>query len=313
MNAAPPITAVLLAVVPALAAEVEITRFNFDTVTVGGRNLSFLPVPDNSLSPPGPGAFPGTSGDVWGVVDENINDDVLDDSLNDPLDLFGVLPHWWDGLVFAAVDLQNPDNPSGTASATWTFDIAGYTGVRLSIRAAAMGNFETINCNTPPCLPDEYIFTAQIDSGPQVVIFSAAADETITGTYTLAGGTQVDLPDPLRLNGILLSNAFQTFTSQPLGAGSVLTLRLTGQGDSSEEVFLFDDIIVTGTPGAPPCYANCDGSTLAPVLNVQDFTCFLQQYAAGDAYANCDGSTSAPVLNVQDFTCFLQRFAAGCG
>jgi hypothetical protein len=61
-----------------------------------------------------------------------------------------------------------------------------------------------------------------------------------------------------------------------------------------------------------PCYANCDASTTAPVLNVQDFTCFLQQYAASNAYANCDGSTVAPTLNVQDFTCFLQRYAAGC-
>jgi DNA-binding beta-propeller fold protein YncE len=60
------------------------------------------------------------------------------------------------------------------------------------------------------------------------------------------------------------------------------------------------------------CYANCDASTAAPVLNVQDFTCFLQKFAAGDAYANCDASTAAPVLNVQDFTCFLQKFAAGC-
>jgi hypothetical protein len=60
------------------------------------------------------------------------------------------------------------------------------------------------------------------------------------------------------------------------------------------------------------CYANCDGSTAAPVLNVADFTCFLQKFAAGDPYANCDGSTAAPVLNVADFTCFLQKFAAGC-
>jgi hypothetical protein len=62
----------------------------------------------------------------------------------------------------------------------------------------------------------------------------------------------------------------------------------------------------------PPCYANCDGSTTAPVLNVGDFTCFLQKYAAGDPYANCDGSTVPPVLNVGDFTCFLQQYAAGC-
>jgi hypothetical protein len=61
-----------------------------------------------------------------------------------------------------------------------------------------------------------------------------------------------------------------------------------------------------------PCDANCDNSTAQPVLNVQDFTCFLQRYAAGESYANCDSSTTAPVLNVQDFTCFLQRYAAGC-
>jgi len=60
------------------------------------------------------------------------------------------------------------------------------------------------------------------------------------------------------------------------------------------------------------CYANCDHSTTVPFLNVQDFSCFLQKFAAGDAYANCDNSTQQPVLNVQDFSCFLQKFAAGC-
>src|SRR5436190_2908970 len=30
------------------------------------------------------------------------------------------------------------------------------------------------------------------------------------------------------------------------------------------------------------CAANCDGSTAPPVLNVADFTCFLQKFAAGD-------------------------------
>jgi hypothetical protein len=60
------------------------------------------------------------------------------------------------------------------------------------------------------------------------------------------------------------------------------------------------------------CYANCDQSTEAPVLNVADFSCFLQKFAAGEPYANCDGSTTEPVLNVADFACFLARFAAGC-
>jgi len=70
-------------------------------------------------------------------------------------------------------------------------------------------------------------------------------------------------------------------------------------------------LTVTFAP-PPACYANCDGSTAAPALNVGDFTCFLQKYAAQEAYANCDGSTAAPALNVGDFTCFLQKYAAGC-
>jgi hypothetical protein len=72
---------------------------------------------------------------------------------------------------------------------------------------------------------------------------------------------------------------------------------------------------------AGSCYANCDGSTVEPVLNVDDFTCFINAYANAQtlpheqqvtAYANCDGSTTAPALNVDDFTCFINRYALGC-
>ena len=34
--------------------------------------------------------------------------------------------------------------------------------------------------------------------------------------------------------------------------------------------------------------------------------------AAADAYANCDGSTFVPTLSVNDFTCFMNKYAAGC-
>ncbi|MBL9031767.1 MAG: hypothetical protein JNM80_08675 [Phycisphaerae bacterium] len=62
----------------------------------------------------------------------------------------------------------------------------------------------------------------------------------------------------------------------------------------------------------PACPANCDASTTTPVLNVADFVCFLNRFAAGDPWANCDGSTALPVLNVNDFVCFLNKFVAGC-
>jgi hypothetical protein len=76
-----------------------------------------------------------------------------------------------------------------------------------------------------------------------------------------------------------------------------------------------------GFGGAVPCYANCDGSTHEPILNVGDFVCFVGQFAEATSlpheqqvthYANCDGSQTAPVLNVEDFQCFLTKFAQGC-
>jgi hypothetical protein len=73
--------------------------------------------------------------------------------------------------------------------------------------------------------------------------------------------------------------------------------------------------------GCEPCYANCDQSTTPPILNVEDFACFLNAFAQAaflphaqqvEHYANCDGSTAAPVLTVEDFACFMNRFAQGC-
>lgn len=65
-------------------------------------------------------------------------------------------------------------------------------------------------------------------------------------------------------------------------------------------------------PSAVPCYANCDASTLMPTLNVADFVCFMNRFAAIDPGANCDSSTTPPALNVADFICYVNAFAAGC-
>jgi trimeric autotransporter adhesin len=76
-----------------------------------------------------------------------------------------------------------------------------------------------------------------------------------------------------------------------------------------------------GCPADGICYANCDASTTPPVLNVDDFICFISEFAVASTlphgqqvthYANCDGSMTAPVLNVDDFICFIGAFAAGC-
>jgi hypothetical protein len=93
-------------------------------------------------------------------------------------------------------------------------------------------------------------------------------------------------------------------------AGSSCTEQATFSYLDNVSAFVAPDCI--RNPGGCPCYANCDGSTSPPILNVADFSCFLNAFAAGDSYANCDHSTAPPVLNVADFSCFLNQFAAGC-
>jgi len=43
----------------------------------------------------------------------------------------------------------------------------------------------------------------------------------------------------------------------------------------------YNFVVVGNCSGAAPCYANCDGSSVAPILNVSDFICFQTKYAAG--------------------------------
>jgi hypothetical protein len=64
--------------------------------------------------------------------------------------------------------------------------------------------------------------------------------------------------------------------------------------------------------GCPNCYANCDASSAPPLLNINDFLCFLNAFARRDPYANCDLSSASPALNVNDFQCVLNAYASGC-
>jgi probable HAF family extracellular repeat protein len=71
-------------------------------------------------------------------------------------------------------------------------------------------------------------------------------------------------------------------------------------------------VTIPPPPPPPPCFANCDGSTAAPALTPNDFTCFLNAYSNGLSSANCDGSTGTPALTPNDFQCFINGYAAGC-
>jgi hypothetical protein len=96
-------------------------------------------------------------------------------------------------------------------------------------------------------------------------------------------------------------------------AGSLVLTGTIGQPDAGPlaagSLECLGGFLGGGAGGPPPCYANCDGSTGTPSLNVNDFICFQSRFAAANPYADCDQSST---LNVNDFICFQSRFAAGC-
>jgi len=129
----------------------------------------------------------------------------------------------------------------------------------------------------------------------------AAAHQTV---YNLFVNPTVGAPQP-------------AFPSATYSRGFVIPLiggiELRGEGG-----YTLDEIRIGSTwdavlpPAIPTCYANCDGSSGAPVLTVDDFVCFQSLFASGNTAANCDGNTVPPILTVNDFVCFQSRFAAGC-
>jgi hypothetical protein len=131
------------------------------------------------------------------------------------------------------------------------------------------------------------------------------------GTYWLDWGASTGQVPPVTIVGQL-----QKPGSNAMYFSTAIGFWRDAKDGSSQAVQDYP-FVLSGSGSGSSCYANCDGSTNVPLLNVADFTCFLQKFAGGCAspspcYANCDGSTGAPFLNVADFTCFLQRFAGGC-
>jgi murein tripeptide amidase MpaA len=109
-----------------------------------------------------------------------------------------------------------------------------------------------------------------------------------------------------------------------VGLTSTVRIRFTSIDNPNNSVTEsgIDDVMVrVWGCAAGSCYANCDGSTTEPVLNIDDFACFINSFALAQAlpheqqvtsYANCDGSTVEPALNIDDFACFINAFALGC-
>jgi hypothetical protein len=108
-----------------------------------------------------------------------------------------------------------------------------------------MGNFES---------SDFFEWTYQIDGGASLTAFASSVDEAGSQTYVLEGGAIITLDDPMLMDGVLLSNLLQTFSTDLVGAGTTLLLTLTGQMDSGSEALAFQNIVIRHkltTPAVP--------------------------------------------------------------
>ncbi len=160
-----------------------------------------------------------------------------------------------------------------------------------------------------------------------------ARDDSPTSTQRPIFAIQASISPPLSLQagtywldwqigGTAAAGPMAAFVTYPGQAGPVganarwkggtqsMWIDAVDGGSTANQELAF--IIRGDVSGPSPCYANCDGSTSAPVLTANDFQCFLNSFASGGSYANCDASTAVPVLTANDFQCFLNRFASGC-
>ncbi|WP_310619166.1 ExeM/NucH family extracellular endonuclease [Flexibacterium corallicola] len=183
-----------------------------------------------------------SGGDAFGIM--QVGDDVpfslVDESSSTyPSDTAGIIDAGTNtDSFFGAVDTINGDN-SGPVTASWTFDISGYSNIALSLDAGAMGDFEA---------DDSFVFTYSIDGGASQELFAFEASEDESQTYTLAGGTRVSLDDPLveTGSGVTLSNELQTLLADIAGTGSELTVSFQSTADGGSEAFAFQNLQLEG-------------------------------------------------------------------
>ena len=221
-------------------------------------------------------------------------------------------PGTWNTFSSLPTNVQFPlVGLSGQATSAYIYNNGGTAFMSSTVSGASGGDaalmgdmFLSYNNPTDLCL-----WVGNLQAGTyQVIMYAMTPNNS-----SLLSRVRVDnaSPGPTMVGGAWpghhqLGVTYQTFTLS-VPAGGTIAFH-SGLASAN---------IQSGLNGVqfvrqPDCYANCDLSTSPPALNVLDFSCFLNRFAAGHPYANCDGSTTAPVLNVLDFSCFLNRFAAGC-
>jgi hypothetical protein len=126
--------------------------------------------------------------------------------------------------------------------------------------------------------------------------------QLVGANYSVPGGAAntVDTVENVFIQNPTAGN----WTVEVIASQIVQDARLETPGVTDADYALVVAGVTVG--GGPTCYPDCDGSH---TLNVNDFVCFQNSFAAALPSADCDHNST---LNVNDFICFQNAFAAGC-
>jgi len=205
---------------------------------------------------------------------------------NDPHPVFTLSMVRFDLSAYAGHTVDGPVTFSMYVQGT-NFNNPNVPDRNIVVRTiAGAWNEGTVTANNASFVPGPVIAT-------QSIHYLTSADDGYVSWTIPAVYVQSWIDSPALNNGL----CFQNITGGPLN-----DLQFGSRESAHKPQLTFTTL----------CYANCDGSTVAPVLTANDFQCFLNAFASGQSYANCDGSTVAPVLTANDFQCFLNKFAVGC-
>jgi hypothetical protein len=115
-------------------------------------------------------------------------------------------------------------------------------------------------------------------------------------------------------NATGVEDAFDEFEG-PLQLNIIGTFNFGGTPPTQPVASFYMALDSNGSPcpSGNTCYADCDGSTGAGVLDIFDFLCFQTSFVTGSSYAcDCDQTTGPGVCDIFDFLCFQSSFVAGC-
>ena len=175
----------------------------------------------------------------------------------------------------------------------WTFDVAGFTNLRLSYDMAAMGGFARF---------DKIHFFAIPDNGG--LIFASRADGFVnvgSFPYTLENGNTVFLDDPLGF-GDQIGNQFETYGFNLPSGSNTITIILDTELRREAAVVAIDNLVLTGVPPFVLGDCNLDGAVtfldINPFIQILATDGFLEQ-------ADCNENGVVDFLDIAFFIAIL--------